>query len=45
MDLGLAEGGTKLTSGLEDLQTGVASLGQGLGNASDQPKSASPDQM
>ena len=44
MDLGnVAEGGTKLTSGLEDLQAGVVSLGQGLGNASDQLKSASTE--
>ena len=39
----LAEVGTKLTSGLEGLQIGVASLGQGLSNASDQLKSASTE--
>ena len=39
----LVEGGTKLTSGLEGLHIGVASLGQGLGNASNQLKSASTE--
>ena len=43
MDLGNLQKVEKLTSGLEDLQVGVASLGQGLGNASDQLKSASTE--